>query len=173
MRAHFTLMPRVRSMCCSPSGRCRAGTPCSLTTWLAMAYCSIPVVLFRLYSLRDSLFKECLKTKILDADNPAKMWQDCEGMLARWSTFFVRQLHFSQRIILKLLARRETRETLCDINRPLKPVHVLHMAVVLPPFPITCPGAPCGRTACLCYACSVPMRPAAHSGLSVSLPCTR
>ena len=29
MHTHFTLMLRVKSMCCSATGRCRPGTPCS------------------------------------------------------------------------------------------------------------------------------------------------
>src|SRR5947209_7365732 len=85
MRAHFTLMPRVRSMCCSPTGRCRPGTPCSLTTWHATGYCSMLVVRFPLHSLRDSLFKQFLKTKASDADNLTKGWEGWEGMLVRWA----------------------------------------------------------------------------------------
>ena len=38
MRAHITLMPRVKSMCCSPTGRCSLGTLCSLIIWLTTAY---------------------------------------------------------------------------------------------------------------------------------------
>jgi len=42
----------------------------------------------------------------------------------------------------------------------------------LPHFPVPGPGATPCRTTLLCYACSVPMKPSAHSGPSASLPCT-
>jgi hypothetical protein len=41
----------------------------------------------------------------------------------------------------------------------------------LPPFPVSCPGAIRCRTACLCYACFVPMSLAARSGSSDSFSC--
>src|SRR6266851_932453 len=42
----------------------------------------------------------------------------------------------------------------------------------LPPFPVPGPGTTRCCTAFLCYACCVPMRSAAQSGPSASLPCT-
>jgi hypothetical protein len=63
MRAHCTLMLRVRSMCCSPTRRRRPGTPCSLRIWLATGYSSMRVVPYQHHSLYDSLFKGFLNTK--------------------------------------------------------------------------------------------------------------
>ncbi len=69
------LMPHARSMCCSLTGRCRPGTPCSLITWRATGYCFMLVVPYPLHSLQDSPFKEFLKTKASYSDSPTKMWQ--------------------------------------------------------------------------------------------------
>src|SRR5438067_6932148 len=63
MRAYCTLMLRVRSMCCSPTGRCRPGTPYSLRIWLATGYSSMRVVPYQHHSLHGSLCKGFLKTK--------------------------------------------------------------------------------------------------------------
>jgi hypothetical protein len=46
-------------------------------------------------------------------------------------------------------------------------------AIVLPPSPVPCPGTTRCRTALLCYACAVPMEPAAHNCLFPSCPHTR
>jgi len=45
-----------------------------------------------------------------------------------------------------------------------------HKLSCLPSFPVPCPGASRCCPALLCYACGVPMGPAAHGGLSASLP---
>ena len=76
----------MRSMCCSPTGRCRTGTLCSLRIWLVMAYSSLRVGPYQLHSLHDSLFKGFVKAKEPDIENHTKTWQDCSGMLTRWST---------------------------------------------------------------------------------------
>jgi hypothetical protein len=70
------LMLLVKSMYCSPTGRCRPGTPCSLKIWLATGYSSLRVGPYPLHSLHDSLFKGFLKTKESDIDNYTKKWQD-------------------------------------------------------------------------------------------------
>lgn len=43
-------------------------------------------------------------------------------------------------------------------------------AIVLPPSPVPCPGATRCRTALLCYACAVPMEPAAQLTIPVMSP---
>jgi hypothetical protein len=50
-------------------------------------------------------------------------------------------------------------------------VQLKSATVVLPPFPVSCPGAIRCRTACFCYAFFVPMRRATRSGSSDSFPC--
>jgi hypothetical protein len=38
------------------------------------------------------------------------------------------------------LFKRFLNETLCDIDQPLKPLHIQSVAIILPPFPVICPG---------------------------------
>jgi len=63
MHTHFTLMPRVKSMCCSPTGRRRPGTPCSSRIWLATGYSSLRAVPYPLHSLHESLCNGLLKRR--------------------------------------------------------------------------------------------------------------
>jgi hypothetical protein len=54
-----------------------------------------------------------------------------------------------------------------EINRPFKAFHTFCVAVVLPPFSVPCPGATHSRTALLCYARLVPMRPVTYRGQTI------